>query len=147
MTTRNFHTRNVTDGLKATDIHWILRGTSVIPVKGLSIDSLSFGEDFLTLNKDFIINGYINYDALVGTPVDTAVTETIDSKTCTVVRQTASGITTTLSNLELGTEVTIFNVSTGSNTIGHTINGIVSPSIKKKEAFKLMFNGTDFDLI
>lgn len=51
----NFHLRNITDGLQATDVHWIYRNGSIVPVKGLSMDTLAFGEDFVTLNKKLII--------------------------------------------------------------------------------------------
>lgn len=154
----NFHLRNITDGLKATDIFWIYRNKSVVPVKGLSIDSLAFGEDTITLNKNLQVNGNVsisgsltlfdllNVRAINVTRVDTAITETIDVTTCTTIRQTAAGITTSLSGVTEGTAITIINDSNGNNVITETIDDVVNPTIYCGETFDMEYNGTNWNL-
>ncbi len=79
--------------------------------------------------------------------VSTAITETIDVNTCTVIKQTVSGIITSLSNVVLGTRMMIKNSGGGNNTLNITIEGNVSPIIYDGEGFNMVFNGTDWDLL
>ena len=75
----------------------------------------------------------------------TGITETLAIPSIfTVVEQTASGITTSFSGFSAGHRLTIINTSTGNNVINLTINGDVSPVIKKQETFEIFYNGTDW---
>jgi len=76
----------------------------------------------------------------------TSTTETIDVETATFIRQTASGITTSLSNVVTGSRMKITNRSGGDNTLNITVQGEVSPTIYDGETFDLIYNGTDWDL-
>jgi outer membrane receptor protein involved in Fe transport len=80
------------------------------------------------------------------TIVTTAITETVDVNTCTLLRQTASGITTSLSGMVAGSILTIKNRGGGDNTLNITIDGVVSPIIADGESFTVVYNGTDWDL-
>ena len=77
--------------------------------------------------------------------VATAVTESIDIGLYEVVRQTASGITTTMSNNVEGSEITITNRSGADNTLNLTVQGTASPTIRDLESWSLVYNGTDYD--
>jgi hypothetical protein len=77
----------------------------------------------------------------------TAITESIDIATADVIRQTSSGITTTLTNLSTGSSVTIKNRGGGNNTINHTIDGLVTPLLADGDSVRIVYNGTDFDYI
>jgi len=77
----------------------------------------------------------------------TAITESIDTDLYTVIRQTASGITTTLTSLTTNSAVTIKNRSGGNNIINHTVDGVATPTIYDGESFRLVYNGTDFDIL
>ena len=77
----------------------------------------------------------------------TAITESIDASAYDIIRQTASGIVTTLTGLSTGVDVTIKNDSGGINTISNTIDGTGSQSIYDGESFHLTYNGTDLDIL
>ena len=109
----NFHLRNITDGLKATDIHWVYRNGSIVPIKGLSIDSLSFGATSLTLNKNFIVNGYIDTEHLSGNIYESTTTETVDVTGYTNIHVTTSGVTLSLTGMLSDSFTTIKNISGG----------------------------------
>lgn len=79
--------------------------------------------------------------------ISTAITETIDATTCTIIKQTASGIITSLSNVIEGTRMMVKNSGGGNNTLNITIEGNVSPLIFDREGFNMVFNGTDWDLL
>jgi len=77
----------------------------------------------------------------------TAITETlVINSSSTVIEQTASGITTSLSGFSAGNFVTIHNKSTDKNTINLIINGDPTPTIRKKETFDLFYTGTNWIL-
>jgi len=76
----------------------------------------------------------------------TEETETINIEIYEVIRQTVSGITTSLSNAITGSTITITNRSGGDNTLNITIQGTASPIIKDLESFSLIYNGTDYDI-
>lgn len=100
--------------------------------------------DFVTL--DLKINGRLHAVSRKTTILTTSTTETIDTLLTEVIRQTSSGITTSLSNVESGTKILIKNMSGGTNTLNITIEGTASPSIYDGEGFQLIYNGTDWDL-
>ena len=77
--------------------------------------------------------------------LDTSTSETIDIDLFEVIRQTSSGITTSLSGADIGSEITITNRSGADNTLNLTIQGTASPIIKDLESFSLIYNGTDYD--
>tara|TARA_Y100000310_G_scaffold205962_1_gene206306 strand:- start:1190 stop:1843 length:654 start_codon:yes stop_codon:yes gene_type:complete len=79
--------------------------------------------------------------------ITTSTTETVDVTTGTVIRQTANGITTSLSGHTTGRSVYIKNAGGGDNTLNITVDGDVSPVIKDGESFHIMYNGTDWDLL
>jgi gamma-glutamylcyclotransferase (GGCT)/AIG2-like uncharacterized protein YtfP len=81
------------------------------------------------------------------TIVTTSTTESIDVETCTLIRQTASGITTSLSNISTGSAVTIKNRGGGDNTINLTIDGVASPLLADGDSVRLAYNGTDWDAL
>jgi len=76
----------------------------------------------------------------------TEETENIDINLYEVISQTASGITTGLSNPVTGSTITITNRSGGDNTLNITVQGTASPIIKDLESFSLIYNGTDYDI-
>lgn len=78
---------------------------------------------------------------------ETSTSETINIGSYGLIRQTASGITTTLGSPTLGDCVVITNRSGGDNIIGETIQGEASPTISNLESFALVYNGTDYDLV
>lgn len=77
--------------------------------------------------------------------IETNITETIKIDCYDVIRQTASGITTSLQDPKTGSKITITNRSGGSNTLNITVQGVASPTIRDKESFSLIYNGTDYD--
>lgn len=77
--------------------------------------------------------------------VDTSTSESINIELYELIRQTASGITTSLSGAVIGSSITITNRSGGSNTLNITIQGTASPTLKDKESFSLTYNGIDYD--
>lgn len=79
--------------------------------------------------------------------VATSTTESINIDLFETVRQTASGITTSLSNVSTGSKITITNRSGANNTLNMTVQGVTSPTIKDAESYSLLYNGTDYDLI
>jgi hypothetical protein len=78
--------------------------------------------------------------------VETSITETIDVRLINIIKQTTSGIITSLSNVVLGSTVTITNRSGGNNALNLTVQGIVSPTIYDCESFTISYNGTDWDV-
>lgn len=83
----------------------------------------------------------------IKTIYSTATTESIDASAYDIIRQTASGITTTLTGLSTGVDVTIKNDSGGINVISNTIDGTGSQSIYDGESFHLTYNGTYLDIL
>jgi hypothetical protein len=81
------------------------------------------------------------------TIVTTSTTESIDVETCTIIRQTASGVTTSLINISTGSAVTIKNRGGGDNTINLTIDGVASPLLADGDSVRLAYNGTDWDAL
>ena len=77
----------------------------------------------------------------------TAITEAIDITSVDFIRQTASGITTSITGEVLYKILNIKNASGGDNIINLTIESEVSPVIKNRELFKIRYNGTDWDMI
>jgi hypothetical protein len=77
--------------------------------------------------------------------IATASTESIDVDLYEMIRQTSSGITTSLSNVSIGSRITITNRSGADNTLNLTIQGTASPIIKDLESFSLIYNGVDYD--
>jgi len=78
--------------------------------------------------------------------IETSVSESINIEIYEVIRQTVSGITTSLSNAIAGSTITITNRSGGDNTLNITVQGTASPIIKDLESFSLIYNGTDYDI-
>ena len=81
------------------------------------------------------------------TIVSTTTSESIDISTCNVIEQTTALITTTLTNLSLGSVVTIKNASGGDCNIGNTIDGDASPILANNDAITIYYNGTEFKAI
>jgi len=79
--------------------------------------------------------------------LETSETETINAELYEVIKQTASGITTSLSGVIKGSKVSIVNSSSGSNTLNITVQGEASPTIYSRESFSLVYNGSDFDIV
>lgn len=75
----------------------------------------------------------------------TSTTETVDISSVGVIRQTASGITTSLSNVVSGSTITIINDSGGNNTLNITFMGAALPILQDKESITMTYNGTDWD--
>ena len=94
----------------------------------------------LTINGDLVIFD----DKVINRIIDTDASETIDIELFEVIRQTTSGITTSL-NAVTGSMITITNRSGGDNILNITIQGIASPVIKNRESFSLIYNGVDYD--
>jgi len=94
----------------------------------------------LTINGDLVIFD----DKVINRIIDTDASETINIELFEVIRQTTSGITTSL-NAVTGSMVTITNRSGGDNILNITIQGIASPVIKNRESFSLIYNGVDYD--
>jgi hypothetical protein len=87
------------------------------------------------------------FDKKIKIITSTSTTESIDATSCDIIRQTSSGITTTLTGLASGVEVTIKNDSGGTNTISNTIEGEANQSLYDGESFHLVYNGTDLDIL
>lgn len=79
--------------------------------------------------------------------VNTSTSETIILSYNSYIRQTAGGITTSLSGAQVGMITRIKNASDNPNTLGITIDGCTNPIIEKNESFTIVYNGTDWDLI
>lgn len=79
--------------------------------------------------------------------INTAASESINIELYEVIKQTASGITTSISGAETGSKVTITNRSGGDNTINLTVQGDVSPTISDGESFSLVYSGTEYELV
>jgi len=79
--------------------------------------------------------------------IDTSTTETINASLYELIRQTSSGITTSLGGIVEGTEISIVNSSAGTNTLNITVQGVVNPVIYSRESFSLIFNGVDWDIV
>ena len=79
--------------------------------------------------------------------VETTISESINIELYEVIRQTVSGITTSISNAVEGSEITITNRSGANNVLNLTVQGQISPTIKDYESFSLVYNGVDYDLI
>ena len=79
--------------------------------------------------------------------VETTISESINIELYEVIRQTVSGITTSISNAVEGSEITITNRSGANNVLNLTVQGQVSPIIKDYESFGLVYNGVDYDLV
>ena len=94
----------------------------------------------LTINGDLVIFD----NKVINRIIDTDASETINIELFEVIRQTTSGITTSL-NAVTGSMVTITNRSGGDNILNITIQGIASPVIKNRESFSLIYNGVDYD--
>ena len=77
--------------------------------------------------------------------INSAISESINIELFEVIRQTASGITTSLSGVVTGSSIVITNRSGGDNILNITIQGTASPIIKDAESFSLVFNGVDYD--
>lgn len=110
------------------------------------------GQQMLVYN-DITIDGILNIDGELviidlkplSRIIDSATTESIDVDLYEMIRQTSSGITTSLSTPSIGSKITITNRSGGDNTLNITLQGFVSPIIRDLESFSLMYNGTDYD--
>ena len=102
----------------------------------------------ITVDGTLVVDGELVIDDFVEKPtcVSTLRTETINANIFDLIIQTASGITTSLSNVVQGTEITITNRSGGTNTLNLTIQGTASPSIYDKESLSLFYNGVDYEL-
>jgi hypothetical protein len=87
------------------------------------------------------------FDKKIKTITSTAITESIDASAYDIIRQTVSGIVTTLTGLSTGVDVTIKNDSGGTNTISNTIEGEANQSLYDGESFHLVYNGTDLDVL
>lgn len=98
-------------------------------------------EDGLTNNKLVVKN-----TALRDTEKATSTTESISVDSYTTIRQTTSGISTTLTNAVAGSTVTVINASNGNNTVIGTINGEVDPIIYCSEAFTMSYDGSSWNL-
>ena len=85
--------------------------------------------------------------AVTETIATTSTTETVDVTTCTLLRQTASGITTSLSGMVTGSRIIIKNRGGGNNTINVTIDGVSAPILDDKSSIDLIYNGTDWDAV
>jgi galactitol-specific phosphotransferase system IIC component len=79
--------------------------------------------------------------------IETTITETIDVSIYNVVRQTSSGITTSLSNMVTGSKITITNTSGGTNILNITVQDVATPNIHDCESFSIVFNGTTWDVV
>ena len=103
----------------------------------------------LNLDGILIVDGevIILNDKVTSRIVETSTSETINMNIYEVISQTASGITTSLSDMVEGSTITITNRSDGDNTLNLTIQGCVSPTISSLESFSLFYNGTDYDLV
>jgi gamma-glutamylcyclotransferase (GGCT)/AIG2-like uncharacterized protein YtfP len=87
------------------------------------------------------------FDKKIKTITSTAITESINASTTDIIRQTASGITTTLTGLSTGVEVTVKNDSGGTNIIANIIGGEANQPLYDGESFHLVYNGTDLDIL
>lgn len=106
------HTKNVTEELKSTDIFWVLRKGSVVPVKGLRFDDLIFS-DPPVFDSDLQVNGYVNLQHIAGNIYDCSTTETVDVSTYTNIHVSVSGITLSLTGMLSDSFITIKNLSDG----------------------------------
>jgi hypothetical protein len=79
--------------------------------------------------------------------VSTSTDETISLSFNTYIKQTASGITTTLSGAVKGMLVRIKNKSDNPNTLSLTADGCLNPTINKDETFVMVYNGSDWDIM
>ena len=80
------------------------------------------------------------------TQILTGATETVDMTLNGLIKQTASGIETSVSNALQGRTITIINQSGGTNTLNMTVDGVYLPKIYDGESFTIFNNGTDWDL-
>jgi hypothetical protein len=87
------------------------------------------------------------FDKKIKIITTTSTTESINATSCDIIRQTSAGITTTLTGLASGVEVTIKNDSGGTNVISNTIGGEGNQSLYDGESFHLVYNGTDLDVL
>lgn len=103
--------------------------------------------NLLENDGELVIDGHLVLEdfAPLTRLVNTGATETLNIEGLEVIRQTSSGITTSLSGAVAGSRVTITNRSGGDNTLNITIQGVASPTIKDLESFSLVYNGTDYD--
>jgi hypothetical protein len=103
------------------------------------------GLDEHTYNGRVSTNNILSTTSRVKQTITSSISETIDVSTTEVIEQTSSGITTTLSNQETGSQIKIVNCSTGNNTINHVIKGeTVVATILPDETFELYWNGTEW---
>ena len=125
-----FTAKSTTDLSEGTNLYWTTgRGQAVIDA------------DTTLLKTD----GSRARVAVTETVATTSTTETIDVTTCTVLRQTANSITTSLSTMATGSRIVIKNRGGGANALNVTVDGVASPSIADGEAWDIMYNGTDWD--
>jgi hypothetical protein len=79
--------------------------------------------------------------------VDTAITEEIGISNNMLIRQTSYPITTSLTTPSRGNYLTIKNASIGDNVLNLTLDGCVNPTINAGESFKIVYNGSDWNLL
>ena len=105
--------------------------------------------------EDITINGVLTIEGdlvifdleIPSRIVESSTTESINVELYEVIRQTASGITLSLSGMIEGSKITIVNASTGTNTLNFTIQGAATPSIYTRESYSIVYNGTDWDVV
>jgi len=78
--------------------------------------------------------------------IDTSTSESINIGVYELIRQTASGITTSFDTPVLGDHITITNRSGADNTLNITVQGTASPTLRDLESMSLFYNGTDYDI-
>ena len=100
----------------------------------------------LVNDGELIINGeLVLIDGKVHNRIiDTAIDETINLDVYELIRQTESEIVTSFT-ATTGSMITVTNRSGADNILNITIQGIASPTIKDRESFSLIYNGTDYD--
>ena len=104
--------------------------------------------DALTVDGILNINGEVIVidDKVLSRIYTTGETESVNVEVYEVIKQTTSGIVTSLSDVIEGSKITIVNSSSGTNTLNITIQGEVSPIIYSRESFSIVYNGTDWDI-
>lgn len=104
--------------------------------------------DSLTIDGVLIVNGevIVRDDKVLSRIYTTGETESVNVEVYEVIKQTTSGIVTSLSDVIEGSKITIVNSSSDTNTLNITIQGEVSPIIYSRESFSIVYNGTDWDI-
>ena len=99
---------------------------------GICLDQNSLGSLYIPRDAGF----YGSKTSIKRTSVD----ESINTSVYSGIRQTQSGINSTLTGATDGEKIRIYNASQGDNTIIAIINGINNPKIKKNETFDLLYH-------